>query len=436
MVTKVANVMVDKPVVYAADFGVVANATFTLNGSGVPSSWTGTNNTAALQAAINFAAANNIYKVMLPAGYMLLGSTVTVPVYMSIEGVSPYITVLVPSNSFASGTVMLRLNPLTTNVDGILVKNIGFQMNGLQVANCIALQLYKVNTLTTIENVTVTQMGSSSIGIDIYRGSCVFIENTRLNGGTLSDGTGAIGTNMRVRECPGIYIGKMNNEHAAVGILYENKTDADGTAIYNPTFIAQQLYIEEFSTGFMSVDVDNGHVYTTPTIHFGHVEARTDTVTPYILRVLPYSGTNHNVLVIIDTATLTGSYTNTLLTPTRTYSGNCHGIYYVAGNQINGQTEGIKDALTDNPRIQIAKLIGTTNSHLELHTNAGKLGDIYVDNTTGQLVIDGTNGVTLVDTFVAMTGLPTYADNAAAITGGLSAGRLYKTSTGEVRIRY
>lgn len=29
---------------------------------------------------------------------------------------------------------------------------------------------------------------------------------------------------------------------------------------------------------------------------------------------------------------------------------------------------------------------------------------------------------------------PTYADNAAAVAGGLAVGRLYKTSTGEVRI--
>jgi hypothetical protein len=36
---------------------------------------------------------------------------------------------------------------------------------------------------------------------------------------------------------------------------------------------------------------------------------------------------------------------------------------------------------------------------------------------------------------VSMTALPTYADNAAAVTGGLVAGRVYKTATGELRIR-
>jgi hypothetical protein len=32
--------------------------------------------------------------------------------------------------------------------------------------------------------------------------------------------------------------------------------------------------------------------------------------------------------------------------------------------------------------------------------------------------------------------LPTYADNAAAVAGGLSVGELYKTATGEVMVVY
>lgn len=40
------------------------------------------------------------------------------------------------------------------------------------------------------------------------------------------------------------------------------------------------------------------------------------------------------------------------------------------------------------------------------------------------------------ETFVSKTGmvLPTYANNAAAISGGLAVNSIYKTSTGEVRI--
>ena len=39
-----------------------------------------------------------------------------------------------------------------------------------------------------------------------------------------------------------------------------------------------------------------------------------------------------------------------------------------------------------------------------------------------------------ISTTLKLTALPTYANNAAAITGGLSAGDVYKTSTGELRI--
>jgi hypothetical protein len=37
---------------------------------------------------------------------------------------------------------------------------------------------------------------------------------------------------------------------------------------------------------------------------------------------------------------------------------------------------------------------------------------------------------------VNLSGIPTYADNAAAVAGSLPVGELYKTSTGEIRIRY
>lgn len=35
---------------------------------------------------------------------------------------------------------------------------------------------------------------------------------------------------------------------------------------------------------------------------------------------------------------------------------------------------------------------------------------------------------------VSAPSLPTYADNAAAVTGGLAVGKIYKTATGEVRV--
>jgi len=39
-----------------------------------------------------------------------------------------------------------------------------------------------------------------------------------------------------------------------------------------------------------------------------------------------------------------------------------------------------------------------------------------------------------ISTTIRLTALPTYVDNAAAVAGGLIAGDVYKTSTGELRI--
>jgi len=46
----------------------------------------------------------------------------------------------------------------------------------------------------------------------------------------------------------------------------------------------------------------------------------------------------------------------------------------------------------------------------------------------GSAVSGATNTLTV-------NGLPTYANEAAAVTGGLAAGMIYKTSTGEVRVK-
>lgn len=48
------------------------------------------------------------------------------------------------------------------------------------------------------------------------------------------------------------------------------------------------------------------------------------------------------------------------------------------------------------------------------------------DNTKNFEIIDIIN--------LVGSNFPTYADNAAAVAAGLAVGRLYKTSTGEVRI--
>lgn len=65
---------------------------------------------------------------------------------------------------------------------------------------------------------------------------------------------------------------------------------------------------------------------------------------------------------------------------------------------------------------------------------------IYDENnengTSGQFLSRTSTGIDWSDlTSVDFSGLPTYADDAAAGAGGLAAGRLYKTATGEIRIK-
>jgi hypothetical protein len=67
-------------------------------------------------------------------------------------------------------------------------------------------------------------------------------------------------------------------------------------------------------------------------------------------------------------------------------------------------------------------VIGTDISDLLMTKNYLISDIITLATTTGQFV-----------TTVGST-LPTYADNAAAITGGLAVDSIYKTATGEVRI--
>lgn len=68
--------------------------------------------------------------------------------------------------------------------------------------------------------------------------------------------------------------------------------------------------------------------------------------------------------------------------------------------------------------------LGTSRAHFGLSTGTLDFGFVVEDTTLGN-----GNGIVL------LKGLPTYANNAAAVTGSLPVDALYKTATGEIRIR-
>ena len=64
---------------------------------------------------------------------------------------------------------------------------------------------------------------------------------------------------------------------------------------------------------------------------------------------------------------------------------------------------------------------------------AARVNDV-VDDITELFTKDLSDGG-VIDGQLNMLNVPTFADNAAAVTGGLILGDVYKTATGELRIR-
>ena len=97
-----------------------------------------------------------------------------------------------------------------------------------------------------------------------------------------------------------------------------------------------------------------------------------------------------------------------------------------------------------------SRLIDDTVPHLVAEAGIEKFNTDDMDRTSNYIIkvsadgiaapvqrlrISGTDGRVLIG-LLKMTDTPTYADNAAAIAGGLFAGDVYRTSTGTLMIRY
>lgn len=102
------------------------------------------------------------------------------------------------------------------------------------------------------------------------------------------------------------------------------------------------------------------------------------------------------------------------------------------GNVFIGYRAGYRGSNTTvNSAVCIGNLAGF---------NAVASGDLYIGNSdaiTSHLIWGnfGTQTLNLRSNSLKLVNLPTYADDAAAGTGGLTAGTVYKTATGELRIK-
>lgn len=75
---------------------------------------------------------------------------------------------------------------------------------------------------------------------------------------------------------------------------------------------------------------------------------------------------------------------------------------------------------------------GSSNRYGVYYNNGGYSAELFTQLTDGKVGILKTGP----NSNLAVTGLPTYADNAAAKTGGLTAGDFYRTSTGVLMVVY
>lgn len=108
-------------------------------------------------------------------------------------------------------------------------------------------------------------------------------------------------------------------------------------------------------------------------------------------------------------------------------TNNDHEFY---GFGINSDALRYQVEYTGADHIFYAGTSASTSNELMRIKGTGNVG-IGATSPSEKLEVNGT----IKATDINFTGLPTYADEAAATTGGLSTGDLYKTSTGEIRIK-
>ncbi|MEW4923999.1 hypothetical protein [Algibacter sp. 2305UL17-15] len=77
------------------------------------------------------------------------------------------------------------------------------------------------------------------------------------------------------------------------------------------------------------------------------------------------------------------------------------------------------------------RIEGQSDNDLIFVDASADMVGIGLNNPSEKLEVNGT----IKATDINFTGLPVYADDAAAVTGGLTTGDMYRTATGELRIK-
>jgi len=147
---------------------------------------------------------------------------------------------------------------------------------------------------------------------------------------------------------------------------------------------------------------------------------------------------NSNTFVGASTAS-TGSD----LTGSRNCAFGYHGLQDLIGTSGDNSTFGYdagKNLLTASRNTILGSMSGTTSTNANDVTLIGYGINAPTATTSNYLSIeDMITADTTTDVVdmanISLTNLPVYADEAAAVTGGLATDRVYKTATGELRIK-
>jgi len=101
-------------------------------------------------------------------------------------------------------------------------------------------------------------------------------------------------------------------------------------------------------------------------------------------------------------------------------------IPYNAGRKVGGKTTNAALFTTERDADQV-----DLEAWIDYRASTGEFANL-VDTSTTQTI---SGAKTLSNASITLSGIPTYADDAAAGAGGLTAGQVYQTATGELRIK-